>query len=254
MKVTLLFLVLLYGNYPATAQPGTTSQHAETGMVLLQFSHVVGNSRLYLDSSYSNISGESFSIHKLRYYISNIVFHNTNSGKQYKVSERYFLINEAEAASKKLSLIVQSGQYNMLSFLLGVDSLRNVSGAQTGALDPLNDMFWTWNTGYVMAKLEGSSPVSKLPHHLIEYHIGGFRGAHAVLQTVKLQMQKGKSIRVTSKHTTNLQLRADIGSWFSGKHVLAIAEQPACTSPGPLAVKFSENYATMFSFQNIQNP
>ena len=51
-----------------------------------------------------------------------------------------------------------AGNYNSLSFLLGVDSMHNVSGAQTGALDPANDMFWTWNSGYVMAKMEGASP------------------------------------------------------------------------------------------------
>ena len=40
---------------------------------------------------------------------------------------------------------------------LGVDSLRNVTGVQTGALDPAMDMYWTWNTGYVMAKLEAAA-------------------------------------------------------------------------------------------------
>jgi hypothetical protein len=34
-----------------------------------------------------------------------------------------------------------------IKFLLGVDSLKNVSGIQTGALDPAKGMFWTWNTG-----------------------------------------------------------------------------------------------------------
>jgi hypothetical protein len=50
-----------------------------------------------------------------------------------------------------------------IRFLLGVDSARNVSGIQTGALDPARGMFWTWNSGYVMAKIEGSSPSAHVP-------------------------------------------------------------------------------------------
>ncbi len=69
-------------------------------------------------------------------------------------------------------------------FLLGVDSLHNVSGAQTDALDPAKDMFWTWNTGYVMAKLEGNSPSSALVNNKYEFHVGGFSGKYNVLKKI----------------------------------------------------------------------
>lgn len=90
----------------------------------------------------------------------------------------YHLINEEGTASKSFSFFVMPTQYNSLSFLIGVDSLKNVSGAQTGGLDPLNGMFWTWNTGYIMFKMEGNSPSSSVVNNKIEYHIGGFSGAN----------------------------------------------------------------------------
>ena len=148
-----------------------------------------------------------------------------------------------------ISLQLPAGQYNKISFLLGVDSLKNVSGIQTGALDPLKDMFWTWKSGYVMAKLEGRSSASTLPHHMFEYHIGGFSGANNVLGRVGLPLPAvmnivpGKKVRVA--------IAADIDKWFSGVHQLSIAAYPACTVEGQLAKRFSENYLQMFTIQSV---
>ena len=38
---------------------------------------------------------------------------------------------------------------------LGVDSVLNYNGVHEGALDPINGMYWTWQTGYIHCKLEG---------------------------------------------------------------------------------------------------
>lgn len=78
-------------------------------------------------------------------------------------------------------------QYDSITFLIGVDSLHNVSGAQTGALDPVNDMFWTWNSGYVMAKLEGNSSSSPQMNQKFEYHIGGYSGKHNVVKKLSFR-------------------------------------------------------------------
>ncbi|MEO6302783.1 MAG: MbnP family protein, partial [Bacteroidia bacterium] len=56
-----------------------------------------------------------------------------------------------------------------------VDSFHNCSGAQSGALDPVNAMYWAWNTGYIFLKLEGASKFSKSPGNFFEYHIGGYK-------------------------------------------------------------------------------
>jgi hypothetical protein len=61
-----------------------------------------------------------------------------------------------------------------MEFMIGVDSARNNSGAQTGALDPTNGMFWSWSTGYIMAKFEGTSAQSPAAANALKFHIGGF--------------------------------------------------------------------------------
>lgn len=221
----------------------------KSGIVTLQFHNRVGERLVNIDSVFKNSLGEQFAVTKFRYYISNIEFADSITGKVHRLLDLYFLIDENKPDSKKIVLKLPAGRYNKISFLLGVDSLKNVSGIQTGALDPLNDMFWTWKSGYVMAKLEGRSPASNLPHHLIEYHIGGFDGKYNVTGRVSLPLPMPSDI-VQGK-ATRIDIAADINKWFTGVYRLPIAEHPACTVPGQLAKQFSENYLQMFSIQSV---
>ena len=56
---------------------------------------------------------------------------------------------------------------------LGVDSVLNYNGVHEGALDPINGMYWTWQTGYIHCKLEGNI-ICDSSRKSFEYHIGGY--------------------------------------------------------------------------------
>jgi len=213
--------------------------------------HVVGTRPFALDSSYYNAFGEPYTVNKLRYYISHITFKSSLREVRTVTIDTAFLIDEMKPYSKQIALPVPRGNYTHVSFLLGVDSIKNVSGAQSGALDPLLDMFWTWNTGYVMAKLEGSSPVSKLPHHVIEYHIVGFSWKYNVLKNIVLNDPDGKVISIDGTRNTQIVIETNVNAWFNGAHEIKIANDPACTSIGELAKKISENYSNMFIVSSI---
>lgn len=248
MKQLQLFLAVAIAVLIAGCQKEAKNT-TETGVVQLQFTNVAGNSPLALNTNITNTYGESLTITKYKYYISNIALTDERDVRRL-LPDTYFLVDEASAASKNFSVEVPLSTYKSISFLLGVDSTRNVSGAQTGALDPLHDMFWTWNTGYIMAKLEGTSPASALPNQKVEYHTGGFKGEHSVLRTVILPfaqaytLQKGGSLQVA--------IKADILKWFDGVHALSIAAAPTATAPGALASRFADNYARMFTLTSVQ--
>lgn len=214
--------------------------------ISIQFIHKAGLSELSLDSNYVNDHGETFSINRFKYYISNIEWHNREKDQHYKVKGGYFLIDEAEPMSKQIEMKIPAGRYTSVSFIVGVDSLKNVSGAQDGALDPINGMFWTWQTGYIMAKLEGTSPASTLPRKMIEFHIGGFKGPNNVLAPIEVKFPD--EVVVTNRdHPASAGINVDIKKWFSGKHSLPIVRYPACTFAGKLAKQYAENYQSMFS-------
>jgi hypothetical protein len=222
----------------------------KNGVVEIHFTNFAGAKILSPDSIYTNAFNETYSIGRLKYYITNIELINTESDTKAAIDNSYFLVDENEDTSKTISLSVPEGNYNAISFLLGVDSLHNVSGAQTGALDPMNGMFWTWNTGYVSIKIEGKSVASGLPGNFIEYHLGGFKGLDKVNHSTHLSFPKG-SIKITQQKPVIIHVKADVNLFFRSVHSLPIKTNAACTSPGSLARQYSENYATIFSIIKV---
>src|SRR5690606_20878888 len=112
-------------------------------------------------------------------YISNIKL-QTNSGVEYVVPQDsgYFLIMEDEPSSQVITLSnVPAGDYDKITFTIGVDSLRSTMdiSKRTGVLDPTqghDGMYWTWNSGYIFFKMEGTSPAAPADQdHKFYYHI-----------------------------------------------------------------------------------
>ncbi|MEP6727577.1 MAG: MbnP family protein, partial [Bacteroidota bacterium] len=124
----------------------TTSQDKTDTITRIHFKHWVGNKELVLfDETYKNNFDEPFVISKFRYYISAISFTDINN-RETILPAAYYLVNEADSLSKIIQLPV-AAPIKSISFIIGVDSIRNISGVQTGSLDPANGMFWTWNSG-----------------------------------------------------------------------------------------------------------
>lgn len=223
-----------------------------TGIVTISFKNVVGNAALQLDGpSYTNPFGESYVVKKFKYYISNIQF-GTGTGF-FNEPESYHLVDQASLASLNFTINVPTNRYTTVSFMLGVDSLRNVSGAQSGALDPLKDMFWTWNSGYIMMKLEGASPASNQVNNKIEYHIGGFSGANSVLKRITLTIPNNTLLDVKEGRQSQIQIEADLDKWWQNPNDIRIAAQPVCIVPGVQAKQIADNYAKMFILKSVVN-
>jgi hypothetical protein len=220
----------------------------------INFKPVVDSVPLSFDSAYTNFWKEPYTVSLFKFYVSKFDLINTDSNRVYHVNvDKYFLIDAADSNTWSVHLLATPFTYNRISFLIGVDSIRNVSGAQTGALDPINGMFWTWNSGYVMAKLEGNSPLSSLANNKIEYHIGGFMGPDNVLIKPTLLFPFGKYSIVQAGKKNAINVNADVNAWFFNPHQLKIKNNPACTTPGALAKDHAENYSKMFVVTSIVN-
>ena len=220
----------------------------------IDFTPVVDTIKLSFDSSYTNFWKEKYTVSSFKFYVSHFDLINTDSNRVYHINpDRYFLVDAADSTTWSVRLASLPFRYNRISFLIGVDSARNVSGAQTGALDPAKGMFWTWSSGYVMAKLEGNSPTSSLTNNKIEYHIGGFAGAENVLRTPTLLFPFGEYSEVLPGKKSTININANVNAWFYNPHQIKISENPSCTTPGLMAKDISENYSKMFVVTSIVN-
>jgi hypothetical protein len=243
-----LLIPVLFAIISSFQQKKIFNQNAAASVKIIFVNNVNGNNIVLKNCLYTNPFREEYNITKLRYYVTNVELQNANN--IFKEKNSYHLIDESKPESKILNFYLPEGDYKELQFLLGVDSLHNVSGAQTDDLDPAKDMFWTWNSGYVMAKMEGTSPDSKLVNNKFEFHIGGFSGPYNVLKEIHLNFQE-KSFHFISGKTYKIIISADINTWWQNPHDIKISEHASITSPGENAKNISDNYANMFHIEKV---
>ena len=217
----------------------TVKAVAQQNSFAIEFKHRVGEKNLVLfTETYYNNFNEPFVVNKFRYYISNVLMVD-EKGKQKRVNNFHHLVDEADSVSKKFYFnSVNLGKIVFIEFTIGVDSLRNFSGVQTDDLDPMKGMFWTWNNGYIFAKLEGQSDSSTASSNYFTYHIGGYKNQFNATRKIVLPIKK------LSKE---IIIQVDILKWFNAVHSISIQQIPICHQPGKLAMQLADNYATMFA-------
>lgn len=231
----------------ATVTPPPVS--ADPGVVNIEFKNVVGSQNLELNTgSYTNEMGQPFTVSTFKYYVSNLKLKKTD-GSYYSVPNSYYLIDQEVNNSNKMLLTnVPAGTYTALEFVIGVDSTRNCSGAQTGALDAGNGMFWTWNSGYIFLKLEGTSSAST--SNSLTFHVGGFKGANNCIRNAAINFSS--NLVVSSTTSPRLEINANILEMFKSPTAVDFSTF-SFTMGGPTSVTVANNYIDMFSFNSITN-
>ena len=228
----LLLLVLL--------TPPATTRHP----LRIAFINEVGGQPLVPGRRhYTNRFNEPFVLLQCKYYISGL--HASNRQGEELLLPQPHLVDQADSASLELLLTTALDSITTLTFSIGVDSGYNNGGVQSGDLDPMLGMFWTWNTGYINARLEGISDSAHAPAHRFTWDIGGYRPGQNALRTVTLQLP--------NPCCKEILIHADLLHFFDGAHPIHIAQSPICHEPGSLAMELADNYATLFSLHDAVN-
>jgi hypothetical protein len=233
---------------------GTTScdknKKKATGELEIAFEHVWGmdESAFSLNTDYIHpMNNEALNFSTFKYYVSNIIL-TKEDGTQWKDTNSYYLIDLSKPSSLSLALSnVPVGTYKSMTYTLGVDSLRNVSGAQTGALSTANGMFWNWNSGYIMLKAEGTSPASSSGS--FAYHLGGFSGQYNIVTTKTVNFDTEK-LMINNDHACEIHMKANPAKLF---HNDAIANGANVMMPGAKAKTMSFNFYGSFIFEHLHN-
>ena len=193
------------------------------------------------DQNYVDEHGDTLSIDLFRFYITHARFKFDSFVSEDTTSHLVDFENEATTRFNVYN--VTAGIYSSVQFMAGVDSIANTSGANGGDLDPEKGMYWAWNTGYIMAKLEGHSKVCKTLHHVFEFHIGGYKLTYNTARTVNVKLPK--PVYVLNGCNTIIKIKADAAAWFKGN--LDLSKLNNVVKPGKDAGIIADNYAQMFS-------
>jgi hypothetical protein len=238
-----------------------TDETVVTGKVTLNFTNVSDNDVIQVskDTAYTastpkyiTANNDTFSVITLKYYISNIRLKRSN-GTWYTQPESYYLIdaNDSLNYGKIVMNNVPIDDYIEMEFMLGVDSMRNCSGAQSGALDVSHDMFWSWNQGYIFFKLEGySSSQSVSNTKNVIYHVGGFKTPYKNMRTISMSLPI--VMQVHSDHSPTIFMKTNIQECFRNPNLIDIATYGNISSAQTIKI-FVINYVDMFSISAIKH-
>jgi len=233
-----LFLLFILGSF----------QQKEMNTLTIQFRAYVHGEPLELNKKYQNTFGETFEITRFRFYAGKLAPVYTGTHFKSKIPSHYHLIDFSDSATTRIELPVTAGIiYNGIQFQMGIDSVDQNRGAQTGALDPIKGMFWTWNSGYINIKIEGNSPVSTQPAHIFEYHIGGYHDIYNTVWQIKLYSTNDQSFLISNGKKIMIEIGMDLDYLFDGPTPIHIGEVPSCMVPGQLARNISENFIGTFT-------
>jgi hypothetical protein len=232
----------------------------ETGTVHIELDHQFEQSALdpevytpleFSPKTYQNAAGEDYTITKFRYYVSNVKLKKAD-GSEYAVPESYYLVDATVSTDQLITLSnVPAGNYTGMSYIIGVDSLRNVTGVQTGALDPLNGMFWDWNSGYIFMMFEGTSPQSTAPDNMLQYHVGGFQNANSTnaLRTITHTFDAA-GLKVAKVGIPQVHIMVEASVVAKNR---SFATQPTVHMPGAIPRGIADEYVNMFSLDHVHN-
>lgn len=229
-KSTILFLVIVLHCLFTNAFSQTP----------IHFKLMFNEQNWHSDSVYFNKAGESLQINRLVFYTSRWQMVNANNDT-IPLSSEHFLVDAANARSLELAFQIPSDAKKIL-FNLGVDSIKNTTGIQTGILDPARGMFWTWRSGYIMAKLQGTAANAKTAGNRFSYEVGGFEFPYNSVRMIDLEIPL---LQQKNRYT----ILTNLAAWFNGRYLIKISENPNCHNAGKLAMQLADNYATMFSIQ-----
>lgn len=171
MKRVFLFALCSVTLFACRKNKGTTL--SESARVQISFQNkVAGQPVEYGKYNYTNLAGNLYTITLLKYYVTNVVL-TTDDNVDIKLNN-YDLIDAFDVAN--FSTIdageIPNGVYKSMRFNLGIDSTRNHTGAQDGDLDPMHNMIWNWNTGYLFLKHEGKFINNTSDTTDLQYHLG----------------------------------------------------------------------------------
>jgi len=192
-------------------------------------------------------TSDTLTFTKLMYYVSNIQLKNSD-GSWWISPESYYLIDVSKPASMILNIIdIPTGTYSEMKYVMGVDSLRNVSGSQTGALSTANVMFWDWNSGYIMLKAEGISQNSATKS--FAFHLGGFSGVNNIV-TQKSTNFLGKSLNISDSKMPILAILANPARLWHTSPSLSVTN--AIQMPGAKAKVMAKDFYDGITFESLQ--
>jgi hypothetical protein len=226
--------------------------NGSNGQLTFNFKNQVDGVDLQLSNSaqkiwYKNQNNDSFYVTRFNYYFTTIKL-TADDGSVYSEANSYHLIRQENDSSWTFKVKdIPNKNYVSMTYMIGVDSAANKSGARTGDLSPDYAMHWGWLSGYIFLKFEGNATINNLEKNLV-FHIGGYEGKFIGLRTNTLTFANPMKIN----ENKTITISANVNELFKTPEAIDFAQLNFAMTPSIYTMKMANNYMDMFQIVSIQ--
>lgn len=224
--------------------------HEGTGHLHVYFQNKMGNMDLMYNHAHDLGGTRAYSVSTLQYYISNVRL-KKEDGTDYVIDGIYELSKGSDIVELDLDDI-PAGHYHGIKFYVGIDSTTNHLDPSTyDASSPLAeqnpDMHWSWNSGYIFMRFEGSvdttAAASGTANTNFEMHLGGDTNLNDIELTSHFDVASDEHPSVTINMDAEELLGGNIDLTSENDLVTHTMDNM------PLAMKLKANIANAFSVE-----
>lgn len=207
---------------------------AKVDTLSLNFKLNFNKEPLSIHKQYITSNSDTLTFEKFKCYISSIqIFYTDNT--IFKQKDSYHLLDFENLSSFTIPITnLNDKLISKIKFNIGIDSLTNTSGALSDDLDPINGMYWAWQSGYINLKIEGKSPSCKTRMNEFHFHIGGYLPPFTTIRTIEL---------FCNKKEDQINIVMDLNKFFSNIH---LAETNSIMIPSKLAMELADYSTKLF--------
>ena len=233
------------------------------GKLEVEFDNVFGNANLILNSQANVTSqGETLNVSDVKYIISNIQLTKEDGTVfVYPKTESYFIVSEANAASRVLELEnIPSGNYTKIKFGIGVDEAQYNAGQTVQgdffAAAQNEDMAWSWSAGYKHLLFEGMFTSATVTTPTIFMVHTGKSGANYNYTDVTLNFPDKALVRTDI--TPDVHIFADVAKIIDGTNKIKLTDNNmggmgAMIMSGANLPLITANLSDMFTVDHVHN-
>jgi hypothetical protein len=213
------------------------------------FDHKIGADALELDTiKYTNLAGNKYSVARLKYFVSDITLHKTGGGTVLIDDEHYINASDANTLSFAPAMAIPNGNYSQISFVLGLDTIKNISNAYLNP--PQSDMAWPdpMGGGYHYMKLEGKYNDSLGVPANYNIHTGELMGNPYYVDVTL----SGSSFSAEGVNL-NVAVKMDINKWYENPNTYDFSVYGSAIMNNMNAQNaIKQNGADVFTLSSIQ--
>jgi hypothetical protein len=207
MKKYSIFLAFLALGFVGCEDDDDKEVPVGDGTLSAHFHPVVGMDDLVVGNNYE-VNGDSISWELSQFYISDVKVWKDASGNQKETLSGVYKLVKPNHADIDLGQL-PAGSYYGIEFYVGIaDSTTNHADPSlaSGDLAPQNpSMHWSWNSGYIFLKIEGTRTSDQQD---LEFHVGTDKMA------TKIMVQKEFTIQENA--TNKVMIMVDHGAMLAG--------------------------------------